>query len=214
MNAIIVSICLIFVLLVATEFAWRKKYLRPELARKIIHVIAGSVIAAWPFFMSWQTIQLLSLALLTVVVISHRFRIFGSIHSVKRSTKGEILYPIGIGLCAAFEPSPWIFTAAILHLAIADGLAAILGTTKWGMRTRYSLGVQTKSLVGTGAFFVTSLLIISICYVLLDTAGLGGISAVSLLVIAGSATLVENISWYGMDNVSVPLVVLFMLSAA
>lgn len=213
MSAIVISMCLIFALLVITEFAWRKKSLRPEVARKIIHVIAGSIVAAWPFFMSWRTIQLLSLALLIVVVVSQRFRIFGSIHSVKRSTRGEILYPIGIGLCALFEPAPWIFTAAILHLAIADGLAAILGTTKWGKRTRYSLGLQTKSLVGTGAFFLASLMIISTSYILLDSPELGGVSAADLLLIAGLATFVENISWYGMDNVSVPLVVLFMLSS-
>lgn len=207
------SLFAIFVLLVLTEFAWRKKYLSPEVARKIIHVIAGSIIAAWPFFMSWGTIQLLSLALLLVVIISQRFKIFGSIHSVRRSTKGEILYPLGIALCALFEPAPWIFAAAILHLAIADGLAALVGTTHWGKRTKYKLGLQTKSLAGTGAFFVSSLMIVTGSYVLLDSPELGGVSAMNLLMIAGLATFVENISWYGMDNVSVPLVVLFMLSS-
>lgn len=212
MGSILLSVLLIFVLLVVTEIAWRKKYLRPEISRKIIHVIAGGFIAFWPYFMSWRTIQLLSVILLVVVIISQRFRILGSIHSVKRSTKGELLYPIGIGICALFEPTPWIFTAAILHLALADGLAAIAGTTRWGRKTRYNLGIQTKSLLGTGIFFVTSLVIITSSYALLDGAEIGSVTTLNLLTIAALATIIENVSWYGMDNVSVPLVVLLTLS--
>ncbi len=196
-------------LIIITEILWRKKMLAPEISRKLIHVIGGCLVAFWPQFMSFRTIQLLSLGLLLGIAISYRFGIFGSIHSVRRSTKGELIYPIGIGVCALLTNEPWIFTAAILHLAIADGLAAVIGT-KWGRRTHYRFGPQRKSLIGTGAFFIVSLLIITISYSLLGTQHLT-IGTLSLLGIAGLATVVENISPYGLDNLTVPLTIALAL---
>jgi phytol kinase len=207
------SLAAIFCLLLITEASWRKGYIKPEVSRKIIHAVAGTIIAFWPFYMSWLTIDLLSILLLFVVFVSHQFHIFGSIHNVKRSTKGELLYPLGIGLCALFSPPDWIFTAAILHLAWADGLAAVVGVSKWGRKTRYNLWAQPKSLLGSGVFFLASLLIITGSYVFLNHPGLDSITVPGLLAIAVLATLVENVSWYGLDNVTVPLAVLLALSA-
>ncbi len=90
-----------------------------------------------------------------VVLVSHKLKIFKSIHLVDRITKGELLYPIGIAICAFLEPIPWVFTAAILHLALADGMAAIIGT-HYGHKTRYTLISHGKSVAGSAAFFVTS----------------------------------------------------------
>ena len=120
--SIFISLAAIFLLLLITESLWRQHKLPTETSRKIIHMGTGVIIAFWPLYLSWLTIQLLSLCLLVVILLSHHFHIFKSIHSVKRLTKGEILYPVGIGLCALLEPAPWMFTAAILHLALADGL--------------------------------------------------------------------------------------------
>jgi phytol kinase len=207
------SLAAIFCLLLITEALWRKGYIKPEVSRKIIHVVAGTIIAFWPFYMSWTTIYVLSIALLFVVFVSHQFHIFGSIHKVQRSTKGELLYPLGISACAVFSPPAWIFTAAILHLAWADGLAAVVGVSKWGRKTRYHLWGQPKSLLGSGVFFLASLLIITGSYVFLNHPGIDGITVPSLLAIAALATVVENLSWYGLDNVTVPLAVLLALSA-
>ncbi len=211
MIEIIVALGVVVVLIVITEILWRKKLLAPEVSRKLIHVIGGCSVAFWPYFMSFRAIQLLSVALLVGIAISYKLRIFGSIHSVKRSTKGELIYPIGIGICALLTNEPWIFTAAVLHLAIADGLAAIVGT-KWGKRTNYRFGPQNKSLIGTGVFFIVSLLIITISYSLLGNEELLNTGAVVLLGIAGLATVVENISPYGLDNLSVPLTIVLALN--
>ncbi len=211
MIEIILALGGVGVLIVVTEFLWRKKLLMPEVSRKIVHVVGGCSVAFWPYIMSFRTIQLLSLAMLVGIAISYRYKIFGSIHSVRRSTKGELVYPIGIGLCALLAPEPWIFATAILHLAIADGLAAIIGA-KWGTRTRYRFGPQDKSLLGTSAFFIVSLLTITISYSLIGGQELLDASALSLLGIAGLATAVENISPYGLDNLTVPLSVALALS--
>lgn len=213
MLPLIIALGIIGILLLLAEILWRSKRLSPEMARKLIHVLGGVSVAFWPYFMSFQMVQLLSLALLIGIAISYRFRILGSIHNVKRSTKGELIYPIGIGACALLTHEPWIFTAAILHLAVADGLAAVVGA-KWGKRTHYRFGPQHKSLLGTGAFFIVSLLIITVTYGLLGGERLMDASALLLVGIAGLATVVENISPYGFDNLAVPLTIVLALSFA
>lgn len=211
MTTIILTIIGLFMLLLVTESLWKKKILRAEVSRKIVHVSVGTVIAFWPQFISWTAIQILCLAMLFSIFISYKFKIFGSIHGVKRSTRGELIYPVSIGLCALLEPAPWIFTAAILHLAIADGLAAIVGSKMNGW-TRYKIFGHEKSLVGSGVFFITSLVIISSCFVFLATQSLIGVTPLTIIGIAAIATLVENLSWYGIDNFTVPLTVVLALS--
>jgi phytol kinase len=211
MTTIILTILGIAGLILGTEILWRLKILKPEIARKIVHLSVGCVIAAWPYFINYQAIQWLSIFMFVGVYLSYKYKIFGSIHSVKRSTRGELLYPISIGLCAFIEPVPWIFTAAILHLAIADGLAAMVGT-KINGRTSYKILGHQKSLVGTGVFFLTSLIIISGSFVSLANYDLLGITPLTILGIALLATVIENISWYGLDNLTVPLTIVLALS--
>lgn len=211
MTEVILALGIIGGLLIIAEALWRMKLVTTELARKLVHVIGGVSVAFWPYFMSFRMIQLLSLVLLIGIAISYHFRILGSIHNVKRSTKGELIYPIGIGICALLTHEPWIFTAAVLHLAIADGLAAVIGV-KWGKRTHYRFGPQHKSLLGTGAFFMVSLLIITISYGLIGGQQLMNVNALSLLGIAALATVIENIVPYGFDNLAVPLTIVLALS--
>lgn len=213
MQEVIIALGIVGLLLICAEVLWRMKLVSPEISRKIIHVLGGISVAFWPYFMTFQTIQLLSIALFVGIAISYKFRIFGSIHNVKRSTKGELIYPIGIGACAFLASEPWIFTAAVMHLAIADGLAAVIGA-RWGKRTNYRIGPHHKSLLGTGAFFIVSLLIMTISYAILGGQELFNADVLTIIAIAGVATVIENITPYGFDNLAVPLVIVVLLSAA
>jgi phytol kinase len=207
---LLLSLLAIFLLLLVMEYLWRTGKVHSEVSRKVVHMGTGVMIAFWPLYIKWEIIQLLSVVMLVVVLISHHFHIFKSIHSVKRLTRGEILYPIGIGISAFLEPSPWVFTAAILHLALADGIAAIVGL-HFGHKTRYTLISHGKSLVGSAAFFVTSFAIfVSASFLVSDNAlpHLYGWFLWSALTL----TFVENISWYGLDDITVPLSVIIILT--
>lgn len=210
MQALIYSIGAIFLLLIAVELLWKKNKINSEASRKIIHILAGSFIALWPYFMSWTTIQLLSLALFFVIYLSHHFGIFKAIHSVHRSTNGELLYPVGIGIIALMQPPEWVFAAAMLHLAIGDGLAAIIGV-RYGRSNQYVVGGNVKSLAGSLSFFAVSAVIVGIVYAinldLVSPAGIAILFCLPLLV-----TLIENFFVGGLDNVLVPLTVVLVLS--
>lgn len=206
--AIALSLGLILLLLVANEVLWRKKELEPETARKIIHITVGTFIAFWPLYMSWQTIQILSLALLAGVAVSYQFGVFGAIHNVSRRTGGELWYPVGIGLAAVTTVQPWIFTVAVLHLSLADGLAAIVGK-KYGIM-HYRVGEHTKSIIGSFAFLVVSSALCMFAFIVLRDE-LPGISLAVFAVTPFLATAVESISRHGLDNVLIPLAVVVAL---
>lgn len=204
------SLLAIFLLLVTTELLWRTKKLNAEISRKIVHMGTGVMIAFWPLYLPWTLIQIIAGLLLVVVLVSYKFHIFKSIHSVKRLTKGEILYPIGIGICALLEPAPWVFTAAILHLAFADGLAAIIGV-HYGKRTRYHLLSHGKSLVGSLTFFIVSFFIFVSASLFISDHTLPQLYGWFLWA-ALMLTFIENISWYGLDDITVPVSVIVILT--
>ncbi len=207
--AIVLSLGLILIILVANELLCRSKNLQPETGRKTIHILIGSFIAFWPLYMSWRQIQLLSLVLLAGVFISYQFGVFGAIHNVKRRTSGELWYPIGIGLSALLTTQPWIFTVAVLHLSLADGLAAVVGK-KYG-RMHYRIGEHTRSITGSLAFLAVSMGLCLFAFFALRNE-LPGISLAVFAVTPFLATTAESISRHGLDNVFVPLAVVLALS--
>lgn len=206
---IVLSLGIIFSLLVTFEYLWRRGLLEPETARKFIHISVGTFIAFWPLYMSWQTIQLLSLALFAGVLISYEFGVFGAIHKVKRQTSGELWYPLGIGLAAVLITQPWIFALAILHLSLADGLAAVVGS-KWGRRSTYYIGTHTRSLLGSFTFLIVSLVLSLSAFIFLRDE-LPGVSLAVFAVVPFLATMVESLSRHGLDNIFVPLSVVVAL---
>lgn len=207
---LILSLLAIFSLLLITELLWRRHTIHIETSRKIIHISTGLIVAFWPFYLDWTTIQLTTLLLLATIFISYRFNIFKSIHSIERLTIGEILYPLGIGLCALLQPAPWVFTIAILHLTLADGLAAIVGI-KYGKRTSYTLISHGKSVVGSLTFFVTSFTILVTASFMVSENALP-LMYIWFLWAALTLTLIENVSWYGLDDITVPLSVIVILT--
>jgi dolichol kinase len=196
-------------LLYFAEKGSRVKHLHPELTRKFVHVTVGTFVAFWPFYLSWKEIATLSLLFMLIVGLSVRYDIFRSIHSVKRNATGEFLFGLAIGVLAVISGSKWIFMAAMLNLAIADGMAALVGILK-GENNEYKVFGHTKSRAGTAAFLVTSFLI-SIIYMIVSG------SPFSLVTIAGVplvATVSENLAVNGLDNIVIPVVVALILSGS
>lgn len=204
---VLLSVLTVFVILLASEVGWRKHWLNNEVGRKFVHILVGSFVAFWPFFLSWYEIRLLSLAFLVVVVVSDRLKVFGAIHSVQRPTFGEICFAAVVGLLTFITHSKGIYAAALLQMSLADGFAAIVGV-RYGRSTTYRILGYPKSIVGTGTFFVISCVILW-GYALFSVAGLslGGIA----LGAAGGA-LLENIGILGLDNLLVPLFVGLLLT--
>ena len=203
----VLAVSVVFCLLVGSEVYWRKHHSHGELSRKFVHITVGSFVAVWPFFLGWGEIQLLSVAFLVVVSVSKYLKVFQAIHSVQRPTWGELFFALAVGLTTLVHQNKYLFAAALLHMSLADGLAAIVGT-RYGHRSRYSVAGHAKSLVGSATFILVSLLIL---------AAYGFVTGVTLqpqvlLAIAFSTAAVENIGVLGLDNLLVPLLVALTLN--
>ena len=192
------------------EHIYRKKRITSETARKIVHITHGVYVASWPFFVSWRSIIYLELAFLVVVALARWFKIFGSQRAVARLSWGEFFYPIGIILLVLTHQPRWVFVIAVLHLALADAFAALIGL-RYGKRNTYKMFGQNKSVAGTVAFFVTSLIIVDFAFLLAQNY-ITPATMTALLLLPLSTTIIENIGVYGLDNLLIPIMVIVLFS--
>lgn len=204
---LIASVFAVFIVLMLGEIGWRKKWLKGEFGRKFVHILVGSFVAFWPFFMTWEEIRILSVAFLVVVVISQQLKIFRAIHAVQRPTYGEVFFALVVGMLTFVTHSKGVYAAALLQMSLADGFAAITGT-KWGKRNAYHVFNHAKSIVGTLTFIIVSFgllvgyAIFSVHSLPIDMAVFGSIGAAAL----------ENVAPLGLDNLLVPLFIGFLLT--
>ena len=179
--------------------------LRPnqrELSRKIVHIGTGAVVPLAWFFEIPFVVALPVAAVITVVTtINHQWRFIPAVEDVDRNSYGTIAYGIAITtLLLLFWPTRAdAVSAGVLVMALGDGLAGLIGrnveSPKW------VLFGQTKSSVGTMTMAVVSGL------VLIGLARWSGadLSLPAALGMVAMATGLEQLSWSGLDNLSVPL---------
>lgn len=202
----LLSVLAVLIVLLISELGWRKHWMRGEFGRKFVHITVGSFVAFWPFFLSWDEIRLLSLAFLVVVVISDRLKLFHAINSVQRPTFGEICFAAVVGLLTFVTHSKGVYAASLLQMSLADGFAAIFGT-RFGRDNKYHLWGHHKSVVGTLAFLLTSLII------LIGYSVWGHSLSIAVIVLgAAVAAAIENVAPLGLDNLLVPLFVGVLLT--
>ena len=179
--------------------------LRPnqrELSRKIVHIGTGAVVPLAWFLEIPFVIALPVAAVITVVTtINHQWRFIPAVEDVDRNSYGTIAYGIAITtLLLLFWPTRAdAVSAGVLVMALGDGLAGLIGRNV--ASPKWVLFGQTKSSVGTMTMAVVSGL------VLIGLARWSGadLSLQAALGMVAMATGLEQLSWSGLDNLSVPL---------
>lgn len=208
LTAALVVVGVLAILLFA-EYLSRYRGIHSELSRKFVHIVGGIFVAFWPFFLSWGQIQVLALLALIAALISIKLNIFHSIHAVKRNVWGEVLAAMVIGILALICDNPWIFMAAMLHLSLADGLAAVVGIA-YGDNNSYKVLGETRSLAGNLACFFSSV-VIMLAYTFV---GDNNASFLTLIGLPLLVTAAENFAVKGTDNLVIPLLVALILTSS
>lgn len=198
-SMIIVAVTVFWLILIG-EYLARLFPKYPEFTRKFVHISVGSFVAFWPLILSWNQIVLMSLGFVVVVSISKYFHIFTSIHGIKRATWGEVYFGAVVGIIALVTQDGWIYMAALLHMSLADGFAAVIGM-RYGKKYHYTVLGSLKSVVGTLTFLAISVGIL-VFYAQNDAYVAGYLP---LLGLAMGATILENAGMRGLDNITVPL---------
>ncbi len=173
-----------------------------ELSRKIIHIGTGPVILlAWLFHIP-KNIAFFSTFFITIALgLNYQYRLLPGIEEIERKSFGTIAYGISITLLLLlFWPRYSLsLSIGVLSMAFGDGLAGLIGKTinspKWSV-----LG-QTKSIAGTLTMgFIVAITTTAIC-----SLNNLQIEPLEILVISLIATFLEQISPWGIDNITVPV---------
>lgn len=196
------TVLLVFLILVMSEIWWRRQNVHGEFSRKFVHILVGSFVAFWPYFLTREEILFLSAAFIVVVLVSKRLNIFSSIHTVQRPTNGELFFALMVGALAVANVHPHIFTASLLVMSLADGFAAVFGT-RFGRGNSYVILGARKSVVGTLTFLIITSVILAVYSARTSGTAIG----FWLLPLSLATTFIENIAKRGLDNLLVPLLV-------
>jgi phytol kinase len=187
----------------------------PELLRKLLHIGMGvvSLSLPWLFDTPWPVLVMASL--FGLGLLGGRFspvwrRIAdGIVYGVRRNSFGDLYFPVAIAaLFLVSARDPVTFYIPILTMTLADAAAALVGTRRGAHGFRRP--GREKSIEGSVAFFLVAL---PCAYLPLRAWSGGGWVATLLLSLnlALLATLVEALSWNGLDNLTVPLAVFLLL---
>jgi len=198
-------IFIIFYLSLLFSITFIYKLFRPnnkELLRKIIHIGVGPLIPLAKFLEINQNLAQYIAALVSILVlINYIYRLFPIIEDIDRKSFGTLFYCLSLFILISFfwDKDPSSLFAGVFIMTFGDGLAGLLG--KNFQSRNWIIFNQKKSLIGTATMFLVSLIITgSLAYF--------GSHEITLFLplIALLATIIEQFSIAGIDNLFVPII--------
>ena len=172
-----------------------------EVVRKIIHIGIGPLIPITQFLKIDQKSALIFTGIVSLMVlINYTYKIFPTIEDVERKSYGTIFYCLSLFILIwlFWDKDPYALIAGFFIMTFGDGLAGLIG--KSFNSKNWIIFNQKKSLFGTFTMFLTSLVIVcSIGYTHQSNFNLNYFG------IALLATLLEQLSVIGIDNLIVPI---------
>ena len=193
------------------ELCARKGWLRPEPARKSIHLAGGLGCLLFPFVVySWISVLCLSILFATVFHLGENRKKLKSLSSVKRESLGSLLFPFSIFLLYVLSDGRlWLYIAGLLVLVLADTAAALTGT-RFGRILYKTAPDQTKSLEGTLTFALVGFISTAATLWFLSDIPRENVILTAFLMAILLAGL-ESVSIGGTDNLFVPAMASFLL---
>lgn len=184
-----------------------------EFTRKFIHIAVGMIsvpTVLWFGNLWWAVVP--PLAFVVINYLDYRFGIIQAMMSSNRSNLGTVYFPLAFAaVLVVFWGGPLrptanshLIVAALMPMTWGDALAAIAGE-RFG-KHRYTVFGHTRSLEGSVTMLVVSALAAWIAL------GASPTAAVIALTTAVGAALVEAISPWGIDNLTVPAVSALILA--
>lgn len=196
-------------LIVALHFYQHARHLAPETTRKLFHISGGLTTLAlpWMFADVWPVLLLTAITVPALLALKYVQRLRNSLgdvlYGVSRPSLGEIYFPLSACLLFVLaHDQPQLYSVPLLILTLADPAAAIVGSRYGSLQ--YITREGRKSLEGSLAFFIVAFLCTSGTLLLAHWAVDVTVPGIALT-LALLLTLVEAISWRGLDNLLIPL---------
>ncbi|MGD9557565.1 MAG: diacylglycerol/polyprenol kinase family protein [Mangrovibacterium sp.] len=206
----------ISILLIFNELNYRRLKIRGEITRKFAHFTATLATVPFPYiFTNHWYVLILAVIFFAVLFFTQHGKQLKSIHDIERKSVGSYLLPLAIYLTFLISVTfhnKFLYILPMLILAVCDPMAAILGMSAKKNNGRIQLfGIKTqKTVIGSGAFLVTSF-VISLIALYFHREAFDLKTFWLALMVSAVGTLAELAAWRGSDNLSIPLGVVLVL---
>ena len=172
-----------------------------EAIRKIIHIGIGPLIPLAKYLGVDQESALYFTGIISfLILLNYRYKLFPNIEDIDRKSFGTLFYcfSLFILIYLFWNKDPTSLIAGFFIMTFGDGLAGLIGKN-FKSNSWYLLN-QKKSLYGTATMFITSLVVVlALAYVQKYSFDL------NFIIIALIATILEQLSIFGIDNFIVPI---------
>lgn len=185
-----------------------------DFTRKFIHIGVGMLAwlvpflfdSPWPFVFACLAFAILNL-------LDWRYGFFSAMASSNHSNLGTVYFPLSAAAVAlVFWQQPPLMVAALMPLTWGDGLASVIGR-HYGTNTYLVFG-HSRSLQGSATFFVMGGLFTWLALWIMD--GPPEITPMAAfapaLAVIFTTTVVEALSPWGLDNLTVTATAILILS--
>ena len=200
--ALVLAFVYVSIILALGEGLRRGLHLSVDFTRKFVHIGVGMIaFLIVAMFKSWQFAIIPPLVFIGVNYVSYRRQIFAGMETGEKGELGSVYFPISfVVLIPLLWSRPALLVASLMTLTWGDSFAAIIGR-QFG-RHKFTVVNETRSMEGTGVMFAFSFLAVFITLTIF--AFPFGTSVLLALVTALVAALVEALSPFGIDNLTVP----------
>jgi dolichol kinase len=210
----VICVVYIFSLIGFAEALRRKLGYTNDFTRKVIHIGVGMLSWALPFLFDEPWLFIVAcFGFAFLNLLDWRFGFFSAMSSNHRENLGTVYFPLAAAAVVyVFWDTPPIMVAALMPLALGDGLAPIVGKA-FGTH-KYRVHTSTRSYEGTIGFFIAAFVGTWLAlWIMPGTPELMWAQALlPALVVAAATALVEAVSSWGIDNLTVTATAMIILA--
>jgi phytol kinase len=211
---IVLSLLYIVTIIGLAEGLRRRRGYGSGFTRKVIHIGVGMMSWFIPFLFSspWPFVATCA-AFMVLNLLDWRYGFVSAMQSSNRSNLGTVYFPLAAAVVAlVFWEQPPLMVAALMPLTWGDGLAPVIGAA-YGKRI-YRIHTSTRTLEGSLGFIVAGFVFTWLALWVMP--GLPEISPAAAvlpaLIIMAVTTLIEAVSIWGLDNLTVTAAAILILS--
>lgn len=217
-TALALSYAYVFAIIGLSELIRRRGRHSVEFTRKIVHTGVGMwVVGTALLFQTWYIAIIPPVTFVLINALSFWKGTFKSMETGERSNLGTIYFPISFAmLIYYFAGQPVNLVASLMPMAWGDAMAATVGQRHG--HYHYTVGGRTRSLEGSLAMLLWSWVTTSLALIVMPFLA-GRPSANWLLalmyggLVALVCTIVEALSPWGIDNLTVPFAAALILNS-
>lgn len=202
--ALVLSYVYVFAAIGVGEGLRRWRGYSTDFTRKFIHIAVGMwSVGTVLLFESRYFAIIPPLSFVVINYISYRWETFKAMEVGEKGNLGTVYFPISFALIIYFLwTKPHLLVASLMPMTWGDALAAILGR-HFG-KYQYSIRGFTRSLEGSLTMFLFSWLATFLALLFFPPLGWQS-SLLCSFVVAVIAAVVEAVSIWHVDNLTVPL---------